>query len=108
MMDAITSGTWYIEKYRENTTDITESLRAWEFKFNKNGTLQGIRQGAEPDNGTWEGNLQNASINAMFPAATDPLKKVNGFWKITDSYMDYVEAEMTVPDGKNILHLRKR
>lgn len=108
LMSAITSGTWYIEQYRENTTDITESLSAWEFKFNKDGTLQAIRQGLEPDNGTWEGNMQNASINAMFPSATDPLKKVNGFWKITDSYMDYVEAEMKVPDGKNILHLRKR
>lgn len=108
LMNAITSGTWYIEHYRENTTDITSSFSEYEFQFNKDGTLQGMRTGLAPDNGTWQASIENASITAKFPAAIDPLKKVNGLWKITDSYMNYVEAEMKVPDGKNILHLRKR
>lgn len=108
LMNAITSGTWYIEHYRENATDITSSFTDYEFQFHKDGTLQGIRTGLEPDNGTWQASMQNASITAQFPSANDPLKKVNGLWKITDSYMNYVEAEMKVPDGKNILHLRKK
>ncbi len=107
-MNAITSGTWYVEYYRENTTDITASFTAWEFKFQRDGTVQGLRTGMETDNGTWKGDMDNQSISASFPAATDPLKKVNGNWKLTDSYMNYVEAEMKVQGGKNILHLRKK
>jgi hypothetical protein len=108
MMDAITNGTWYIERYRENTTDITSSFSDYEFKFSKDGTLKGMREGVDPDNGTWQANIQNSSINTSFPTAIDPLKKVNGLWKITDSYLNYVEAEMSVQGQKNILHLRKR
>lgn len=108
LMNAITNGTWYIEEYRENTTDITSSFSDYEFQFNKDGTLQGKRAGLDPDNGTWQASMQNASITAQFPSAIDPLKKVNGLWKITDSYMNYVEAEMKVADGKKFLHLRKK
>lgn len=108
LMEAITSGTWYVEQYRESATDITSSFAAYEFRFQRDGTVQGLRTGMNPDNGTWSGNLQNASISASFPSAADPLKKVNGLWKITDSYMNYVEAEMNVTGGKNILHLRKK
>lgn len=108
LMDAITSGSWYVEHYRENATDITASFSDYEFHFQRDGTVQGLRAGLEPDKGTWQGNLENASISALFPSAIDPLKKVNGHWKITDSYMNYVEAEMSVQGGKNILHLRKK
>lgn len=108
LMNAITSGTWYVEQYRENATDITNSFIEYEFRFQRDGTVQGLRAGMNPDNGTWSGNMQNASISASFPSASDPLKKVNGLWKITDSYMNYVEAEMSIPGGKNILHLRKK
>lgn len=108
LMNAITNGTWYVEQYRENATDITSTFSEYEFQFYKDGTLQGKRTGVEPDNGTWQASMENASITARFPAANDPLKKVNGLWKITDSYMNYVEAEMKVPEGKNILHLRKK
>ncbi|MBO9632717.1 MAG: hypothetical protein J7578_06330 [Chitinophagaceae bacterium] len=108
LMEAITSGTWYIEQYRENATDITSTFSEYEFRFQRDGTVQGLRSGLAPDNGTWSGNVQNASISASFPSAADPLKKVNGLWKITDSYMNYVEAEMNVQNGKNILHLRKK
>ncbi|QEC42244.1 hypothetical protein [Pseudobacter ginsenosidimutans] len=108
LMNAITSGAWYVEHYRENATDITASFNDYEFRFQRDGTVQGLRNGHEPDKGTWQGNLENASISALFPTATDPLKKVNGHWKITDSYMDYVEAEMSIQGGKNILHLRKK
>ena len=108
LMSAITSGTWYIEQYKESGSDITGSFSEFEFRFHRDGTLEGIRTGSDPATGTWQGNLQNASINTLFPAAIDPLKKVNGLWKITDSYMDYVEAEMSINGGKNILHLRKK
>lgn len=107
LMDAITSGTWIVEQYFENTTNISAEFLHYDFQFYRNSTVTGTQSGVTT-NGTWTGDMSNSSITAEFPAAGDPLKKLNGLWKITDSYWDYVEAEMKTNIGKNILHLRKK
>ena len=69
--------------------------------------MTGTRNGVATS-GTWVGDVNNGTIQAEFPGAGDPLKKMNGLWKLIDTDWDYANAEMTTPAGKNILHLRKK
>ena len=104
---AIIDGIWIVEQYFEGANNISSDFLNYDFKFYDNGTVTGTL-GASTTNGTWAANTSTYTITSNFPAAADPIQKMNGLWKITDSYWDYVEAEMTTPSGKNLLHLRKK
>jgi hypothetical protein len=107
LLDAMTNGKWFVEQYLEGTTNVTGTFEDYDFQFFKDGTVTGFYS-AGSTNGTWQGDINNYSISSQFPSAADPVKKLNGLWKIKDSYWDYVEAEMNTPNGKNILHLKKK
>jgi len=108
IMDAMTNGRWYVEQYKENITDVTGDFLGYEFQFYENGNVDGIKN-TITKTGTWTTDISNYTISAVFPAdASDTLKRLNYTWKITDSYLDYVEAKTTTSGGDNILHLRKK
>jgi hypothetical protein len=106
LVQAMTDGTWHIETFQEGAVTITDQFTGYNFQFHANGTVIGFRD-TRDEEGTWSGDLQNYSIMSNFPSAENPLKKLNGTWKITDSAADLVVAEMSTSQAKNILHLRK-
>ena len=107
VMDDITNGVWYVEQYLEGTNNISGDFAGYIFKFNTDGTVTGDK-GGTISNGTWVGDSNNYSITSNFSGATDPVLKLSGVWKLTDTYWDYVEAEKNTSSGKDILHLRKK
>ena len=107
LIDAMTNGEWQVKQYIEGTVDITLQFYGYSFQFEEHGVVH-AKYGGFVEHGTWAGDINNYSITSQFPTATDPLKKLNGVWKITDSYWNYVEAEMNTANGKNILHLLKK
>lgn len=108
IIDAMTNGRWYVELYTNTSTDVTPEFGGYEFQFYESGKVDGIN-GAVTRSGTWAADINSYSITASFPAnAGDTLRRLNYTWKITDSYLDYVEAKTTTPAGDNILHLRKK
>jgi hypothetical protein len=107
VMDAMTNGEWIVEQYMEGSNNISSQFLNYYFKFNSNGTVTGTINSTST-NGTWAGNATDYTITSDFPSAGDPLKKLNGVWKIKDSYWDYVKAEMTTSSGTNVLMLRKK
>lgn len=107
IMDAITNGEWIVEQYLEGDQNLSGQFLNYSFKFDSNGTLTGS-VGSTSTAGTWVPNTDDYTILSDFPAAGDPLKKLNGLWKIKDSYWDYVKAEMTTPNGIKTLKLRKK
>ena len=107
VMDAITHGEWIVEQYLEGSNNLSSQFLAFSFKFNEDGTLTGTANSISTD-GTWAPNVSDYTIASNFPTATDPLKKLNGLWKIKDSDWDYVKAEMSTPDGTKLLILRKK
>jgi hypothetical protein len=108
IIDAVTAGRWYVELYTQNTADITPDFLGYEFQFYKNGNVDGIT-GTATKTGTWSTDISNYTITAAFPtSANDTLKLLNHTWKITDSYLNYVEAKTTTTNGDNILHLRQK
>jgi hypothetical protein len=108
LIDAITNGDWQVHQFIEGPVDITSQFSGYSFKFEEQGAVHAKYIGSVFASGTWVGDVNNYTINSNFPSATDPLNKLNGTWKLTDTYWDYVEAEMTTGTGKNILHLIKK
>jgi hypothetical protein len=107
VMDAMTNGEWIVEQYMEGSNNISSQFLNYYFKFNSNGTVTGTINSTSTE-GTWTGNATDYTITSDFPSAGDPLKKLNGVWKIKDSYWDYVKAEMPTSGGTNVLTLRKK
>ena len=105
VIDAITNGVWFVEYYAEAGLVKTGEFEGFEFKFNENETLNALKAGTSVA-GIWKADVAAKSITTNFPDATDPLKKLNSEWLLTDSYLDYVEAETTSGTPKT-LHLRK-
>jgi hypothetical protein len=107
VMDAMTDGEWIVEQYFEGSNNISNQFLNYSFKFYSNGTVTGTIS-STATNGTWVGNVSDYTIASQFPTADDPVKKLNGVWKIKDSYWDFVKAEMTTGSGTNVLALRKK
>jgi len=107
IMDAITNGEWIVEQYFEGGNNISNQFLDYSFRFYSDGTVTGTKN-STATNGTWVTNATEYTIYSNFPEATDPLKKLNGLWKIKDSYWDFVKAEMATSNGTNVLMLRKK
>lgn len=108
LIDIITNGRWYIERYEANGADITGDFFNYEFQFYADGKVDGIK-GASVKSGTWAGSSSTRTVSANFPAAAgDTLIKLNYTWRIDDSGIDYVKSSTNIPGGTNILNLRKK
>lgn len=107
IMKAITDGTWIVEQYFENGSNISYEFLNYDFKFSNNGIVTGAIAG-DTTKGVWSGSSSTASITSTFPTSATPLVKLNAVWKITDSYWDYVEAVTKIGSDSMILHLRKK
>lgn len=107
LVNIITSGNWYVEQYVEDTTNLTSIFLNYDFRFAKDGSVTGTRADSSVS-GTWSGSIATRTINSNFPTANDPVKKLNGVWKITDSALDYVRAEMGTGASRRQLRLRKK
>jgi predicted peptidase len=107
IMDAITDGEWIVEQYIEGSNNVSNQFLNYSFRFFKDGTVTGTIS-STTTNGTWVGNASDYTISSDFPTAGDPVKKLNGLWKIKDSYWDFVKAEMATANGTNVLKLRKK
>jgi hypothetical protein len=107
IMDAITNGEWIVEQYIEGGNNISIQFLNYSFRFYENGTLTGTISNTVTE-GTWAPNTTEYTIFSEFPTASDPLKKLNGLWKIKDSYWDFVKAERATASGTDVLMLRKK
>jgi hypothetical protein len=107
VMDAITNGVWIVEQYVEGPNNISNQFLNYTFQFNSNGTVTG-KIDSTSTSGTWLGNVSDTTITAQFPSAGDPVKKMNGVWKLKDSGWDYVKAQMTTANGLCQLSLVKK
>lgn len=105
-MDIITNGNWYVEQYMQDSANVTSDFLNYVFRFHEDRTVTGTL-GTDVFSGTWEENISDISITSQFPTAPDPVKKLNGRWKLKDSSKEFVKAEMYTATGKNLLLLRK-
>jgi hypothetical protein len=108
VIQIMTTGRWYVERYEDNGSDVTADFFGYEFQFYADGKVDGIKN-TTTKSGTWTGNATTLSIAANFPlSAGDTLKRLNYTWRINDSGLDYVKSSTNVPGGTNVLNLRKK
>ena len=92
IINVMTDGRWIVNKFTEDgTVDITHSFDGYEFQFTADGKVYGFYNTSQ-EVGTWEGNTNNLTITSDFPGAGDPLRKLNGVWKISNNTKTSVEA----------------
>lgn len=103
-MSFITNGYWKIESMMVDTVSITDEFEGYKFKFNDDGTVDGITA-AQTISGTWAGDVSDYSITSDFGSAGDPLSKLNGRWIIKDSGTDYVKADLSIDGSIRHLHM---
>ena len=97
---AMVNGIWIIEQYFEGSNNISSDFLNYDFKFYDDGSVTGTIA-STTTNGTWSANTTTYSITSTFPSASNPLLKMNGEWKITDSYWDYVCLLYTSPSPRD-------
>lgn len=103
LMEAMTNGRWIVEVYREDDVDETAAFEGYEFQFTKEGKVYAIT-GVGQSEGSWVGDVNNRTIYSNFPAAGNPLQKLNDTFKITNNTTKLVEA---VPfDGGRDVYLK--
>ena len=88
----ITENLWLMNSFTEAGTDLTASFSGYEFQFNKDYTLYGLKTGSPTMSGTWSPNIDSLTISTNFPSATGDFKKLNGVFKITNTTTSYVKA----------------
>lgn len=105
-MSFITNGHWKVQSYLVDTVSITEEFDGYTFKFNDNGTVNGINGGAAEE-GTWVADIRDYSITSEFAGTGEPLQKLNGKWIIKDSGETFVKADLSTDSTVFHLHLVK-
>ena len=109
VLQIMTTGVWYVQLYKQNNIDITNSFSGYLFKFDANGVVTGTKNSASTT-GSWSADVSTVTISSDFPSAPDPLKELNETWKITDSGPTYVVANSkdSVNSTSNALRLQKQ
>ncbi len=108
VVNLITSNIWLVTSFSENSTNITSGFSPYEFKFNKDGSVYGIKTGASNAVGTWAGNATNLTITSAFPAGPSPLDKLTGVWNITKTTLSSVKANRVDGSSTYYLELQKK
>lgn len=106
VLDAVTSSSWYVKSFLEDTTDQTGSFNGYQFFFRQDGSVIAVKDSTEIP-GTWTGDLDNRTITSNFPGNPTPLNLLNGTWKIVDSYYDFIIARQQTISGTNVVDLRQ-
>lgn len=91
ILSAMTDGRWLVNKFTEDTNDITPSFNGYEFQFTKEGKVYAYFSTDQAE-GTWVGDVNALTIFSNFPGTTDPLVRLNDTWKITNNTTKLVEA----------------
>ncbi len=107
ILSAMTDGRWLVDKFTEDTADITASFSGYEFQFKEDGKVYAIT-GAGQEEGTWVGDVNALTIFSNFPGATAPLSSLNDTWKITNNTTKLVEAKPVNSTRKAYLKLVKK
>ena len=107
VIDIMTNGRWYVEQFKEGSTEVTADFAGYEFQFYENGKVDGIKN-TTTQQGTWAADVSALTITSNFPSAVAPLQKLNAVWKLTDSYPDLVVAQTVVGADTHYLKLRKK
>lgn len=76
---------WKIVTFTQGSSDISADFSTYVFRFDKDGTMAALRNNNTEATGTWQGDIEDKTMYAHFPAASHPLFLLNATWTITQS-----------------------
>lgn len=94
LTNLITGNIWLVTKFQSGGVSIVPDFDGYEFQFNKDGSVNAIKNGTTEATGTWQGSEAGESISSNFPGSTYPINKLNGVWVVfnTDLSPKLVDA----------------
>lgn len=108
VLSAMTEGQWVITKFINAGDTITSDFSAYSFQFNRDYTVDAIKENVVENKGVWEGDSDAMSIMASFPNAGNPIFLINGTWHIDQNSLSYVIASQSEASGQKNLRLDKK
>lgn len=108
VLSVMTEGQWQITRFVEANDTITDHFTPYTFQFNRDYTVEAIRNGATENRGSWQGDPETMNITAQFNNAGEVLARINGVWHIYQNSLSYVMASQTNSGIEKFLRLDKK
>jgi len=106
-VDVVTNGRWKMVAFATGTTDQLALFNNYLFQFNSNQTVDAYQGNTLVMSGTFIYDIPNRNITSGFNTTSEPLSLLNGTFRVTDSGLDFVKAEMVVNGQTRRLHMIK-
>ncbi|RYZ23341.1 MAG: hypothetical protein EOO16_05515 [Chitinophagaceae bacterium] len=106
-VDVVTNGRWKMVAFSTGTTDQLPLFNNYLFQFNANQTVDAYQGSTLVMSGTFIYDIPGRTITSGFNTTSEPLSLLNGTFRVTDSGLDFVKAEMTVNGETRRLHMIK-
>ena len=103
----ITNDRWLVENFSVSGLNVTSEYNAYEFEFNKNGTVTAF-EATNTMQGDWKEDIQALSIQTNFNNPNIVLARFNNVWYISKSSATLVEGRAVTVNGVYNLKLVKK
>lgn len=108
VLSVMTEGQWVITNFVQSGDTITSDFSPYTFQFNRDYTVEAIKENTVESKGVWDGDPDTMNITASFPNATSPLSLINGVWHIDKNSLSYVIASQNNGGEEKSLRLDKK
>ena len=99
---------WKVVTFTDGTTNLDAAFVPYRFRFNRDKTVNAIRNNNTEATGTWKGDILNRTMESKFAtSAAHPLPLLNTTWTITQSTMTTLSASATVGGTERRLSMEK-
>jgi hypothetical protein len=99
---------WKIVHFIQGNKNISADFSTYIFRFNKDLTVNALRNNLPEATGNWLGDIGNRTIYAHFPSVGSPLLLLNATWTITQSTSKSLPANTTVVTEFRELKMEKQ
>ncbi|MEO6070968.1 MAG: hypothetical protein ABIN57_08720 [Chitinophagaceae bacterium] len=107
VVQIMVSGQWSVVNYTKGSMDLTSEFDPYKFQFQKNRTVDALKNAVIEKSGTWDADANARTITSNFINANQTLSLLNGTWTITNTTLTSVDANQTVGGELRILKLKK-
>lgn len=99
---------WKVVAFTEGSNNLDGAFQPYHFRFNKDNTVNAIRNNATEATGSWKADVVARTIESQFSAtAIHPLPFLSTTWNITKSTLTTLSATATVGGTVRTLRMEK-
>jgi hypothetical protein len=99
---------WKIVYFTQGSKNISADFDTYLFRFNKDLTVNALKNNLPEATGNWLGDIGNRTIYAHFTSAGPPLLLLNATWTITQSTSNSLTANTSAGTELRELKMEKQ